>query len=34
MSMTPRNRRRLQLILVLAVFAVPPLLAIVLGAMG
>lgn len=34
MTMTLRNRRRLQLILVAAVFAVPALLATVLGALG
>lgn len=34
MTMTPRNRRRLQLILIISVFAVPALLATVLGALG
>lgn len=32
--MTHRNRRRLQLILVMAVFAIPPIIAMSLGALG
>lgn len=34
MTMKPRNRRRMQLLLVAAVFAIPPIAAMVLGALG